>query len=33
MAWLKQQQVKEQPKKFIPHCFIEGHRLEGKKEK
>jgi AraC-like DNA-binding protein len=29
MAWLKQQQVKEQPKKFIPHCFIEGFRLDG----
>lgn len=30
MAWLKQQQVKEQPKKFIPHCFIEGYQLEKK---
>ena len=28
MAWLKKQQAKEQPKKFIPHCFIEGHSLE-----
>jgi len=28
MAWLKQQQVKAQPKKFIPHCFIEGYQLE-----
>jgi AraC-like DNA-binding protein len=28
MAWLKQQQVKEQPKQFIPHCFIEGYQLE-----
>ncbi|MBO9201742.1 MULTISPECIES: helix-turn-helix domain-containing protein [Niastella] len=28
MAWLKQQQLKEQPKKFIPHCFIEGYQLE-----
>ena len=32
MAWLKQQQVKEQPKKFIPHCFIEGYQLEDKKQ-
>ena len=30
MAWLKQQQLKEQPKKFIPHCFIEGYQLEEK---
>jgi AraC-like DNA-binding protein len=22
IAWLKKQQAKEQPKKFIPHCFI-----------
>jgi AraC-like DNA-binding protein len=28
MAWLKQQQQKEQPKKFIPHCFIDGFELE-----
>ena len=28
MAWLKKQQAKEQPKKFIPHCFIEGYSLE-----
>ena len=28
MAWLKQQQVKEQPKQFIPHCFIDGYQLE-----
>ena len=30
MAWLKKQQAKEQPKKFIPHCYIEGYKLEGK---
>jgi AraC-like DNA-binding protein len=30
MAWLKQQQVKEQPKRFIPHCFIEGYQVEKK---
>lgn len=23
MAWLKKQQAREQPKAFIPHCFIE----------
>ena len=28
MAWLKKQQAKEQPKKFIPHCFIESYRLD-----
>ena len=28
MAWLKKQQGKEQPKKFIPHCFIDGHNLD-----
>lgn len=30
MAWLKKQQQKEQPRKFIPHCFIEGYELEEK---
>ena len=30
-AWLRKQQTKEQPKKFIPHCFIERFRLEGSK--
>ena len=28
MAWLKKQEAKEQPKKFIPHCFIESYRLD-----
>ena len=28
MAWLKKQQSKEQPKKFIPHCFIESYQLD-----
>jgi AraC-like DNA-binding protein len=28
MEWLRQQQVKEQPKQFIPHCFIEGFHLD-----
>jgi AraC-like DNA-binding protein len=30
MAWLKKQEQKEQPKKAIPHCFIESFKLEGK---
>ena len=30
MAWLKKQEQKQQPKKFIPHCFIESYNLEGK---
>ncbi|TMI72139.1 MAG: helix-turn-helix transcriptional regulator [Bacteroidetes bacterium] len=28
MAWLKKQKTKEQPKAFIPHCFIEGYKLD-----
>lgn len=28
-AWLRKQQTKEQPKKFIPHCFISQYKLEG----
>ncbi len=28
MAWLKKQQTKEQPRGFIPHCFIESYRLD-----
>ena len=28
MAWLKKQQTKEQPRKFIPHCFIESYKLD-----
>jgi len=27
MAWLKKQQALQQPKKFIPHCFIEVYKL------
>jgi AraC-like DNA-binding protein len=27
MAFLKKQQAIEQPKKFIPHCFIESYKL------
>lgn len=29
MAWLKKQEEKEQPKRFIPHCFIEGYKLDS----
>ena len=28
MAWLKKQKAKEQPKAVIPHCFIEGYKLD-----
>ncbi len=28
MAWLKKLQAKEQPKRFIPHCFIESYHLD-----
>lgn len=28
MAWLKKQKQKEQPKSFIPHCFIDQHKLD-----
>ena len=28
MAWLKKQQAKEQPKRFIPHCFVESYQLD-----
>jgi AraC-like DNA-binding protein len=27
MAWLKKQRSVEQPKKMIPHCFIESYKL------
>src|SRR4030095_9670450 len=30
MAWLKKQEQLAQPKKAIPHCFIEGFNLEKK---
>jgi AraC-like DNA-binding protein len=29
-AWLKKQHAKEQPRKVIPHCFIEQYGLEVK---
>ena len=29
MAWLKKQQAKAQPRKFIPHCFIESYKLDN----
>ena len=28
MAWLKKQKAIEQPKAFIPHCFIESYKLD-----
>ena len=28
MAWLKKQQAKEQPKRFIPNCFIQSYNLD-----
>ena len=28
MAWLKKQQQKQQPRKFIPHCFLESYKLD-----
>jgi AraC-like DNA-binding protein len=28
MAWLKKQQSKAQPRRFIPHCFIESYKLD-----
>jgi AraC-like DNA-binding protein len=28
MAWLKKQETLKQPKKFIPHCFIESYKLD-----
>jgi AraC-like DNA-binding protein len=29
MAWLKKKEQLTQPKKAIPHCFIETHRLDS----
>lgn len=31
MAWLKKQQAKRQPKRFIPHCYIESYKLDKSK--
>ena len=28
-AWLKKQQALQQPRTFIPHCFIETYRMDG----
>jgi AraC-like DNA-binding protein len=30
MAWLKKQEQKAEPKKAIPHCFIESYRLDNR---
>jgi AraC-like DNA-binding protein len=27
IAWLKKKLAKEEPKRFIPHCFIESYKL------
>lgn len=27
LAWLKKQEALKQPKKFIPHCFIQGYNM------
>lgn len=29
IAWLKKKLAKEQPKRFIPHCFIEQYKIDG----
>ncbi|WP_336518229.1 AraC family transcriptional regulator [Pollutibacter soli] len=29
IAWLKKRLVKEQPRRFVPHCFIEQFKVEG----
>jgi len=29
IAWIKQKLVKEQPNRFVPHCFIEQYKLGG----
>jgi len=31
MAWLKKQQAKQQPKRFVPHCFIENYQFDKSK--
>jgi len=28
MAWLKKQEAKQQPKRFIPHCFVDSYKLD-----
>jgi AraC-like DNA-binding protein len=29
IAWLKKKLAKEQPKRFIPHCFIEQYKIDA----
>lgn len=29
IAWLKKKLTKEQPKRFVPHCFFEQYKLDG----
>lgn len=33
MAWLKKQKQKQQPRSFIPHCFIEQYKIESSKSR
>jgi AraC-like DNA-binding protein len=28
IAWLKKKLVQEQPKRFVPHCFIEQYKID-----
>lgn len=32
IAWLKKKLTKEQPKRFIPHCFIDQYKLPDKQD-
>lgn len=32
IAWLKKQKSLEQPKRFIPHCFIERFNMDGRED-
>jgi AraC-like DNA-binding protein len=32
MAWLKKQKQRQQPKSFIPDCFIEGYKMDHRNE-
>jgi len=29
IAWLKKKLTREQPRRFIPHCFIEQYQIDG----
>lgn len=32
IAWLKKKLAKEQPRRFVPHCFIEQFKVGGSRE-